>query len=134
MEGFEETSSHNYIAKTQMVAGLEHNADTDNKKNNKEVIGNVQNKTESNSKLEVVRVNSLMMKPNPIANLKPELKNKLKLDLTILRNPIQIKKDTRFRNAVSQDEAPIGFHEEFMSKLEEFSLSWRQAAMMERKI
>ena len=76
-----------------------------------------------------------MMGPRPVLlNLKPELKNQLKLDLTAIKNPIQIKKDIRFRNAVSQDETPIGFHEEFMSRLEEFSLSWRQAAMMERKI
>ena len=29
---------------------------------------------------------------------------------------------------------PIGFHQEFMAKIDEFSLSWRQAAMKEKKL
>ena len=28
----------------------------------------------------------------------------------------------------------VGFHEEFMSRMDEFSVSWRQAALKERKI
>ena len=38
-------------------------------------------------------------------------------------------------NSVKQeDEKSVGFHEEFMSKMDEFSVSWRQAALKERKI
>ena len=29
---------------------------------------------------------------------------------------------------------PVGFHQEFMAKINEFSLSWRQAAMKEKKL
>ena len=29
---------------------------------------------------------------------------------------------------------PIGFHQEFMAKIDEFSLSWRQAAMKEKRL
>ena len=117
-----------------MVVNLEKKLEN-NKENTKEVNENVHNETYYTPKLnEITSISTMKLGPVAVANLKPELKNKLKLDLTLLRNPLKIKQDTRFRNAVSQDEAPIGFHEEFMSKLEEFSLSWRQAAMMERKM
>eukprot|EP01016_Furgasonia_blochmanni_P014185 TRINITY_DN17375_c0_g1_i1.p1 TRINITY_DN17375_c0_g1~~TRINITY_DN17375_c0_g1_i1.p1 ORF type:complete len:224 (+),score=40.59 TRINITY_DN17375_c0_g1_i1:62-673(+) len=36
--------------------------------------------------------------------------------------------------ALDRKEQPVGFHEEFMARIDEFSLSWRQAAMNERKI
>lgn len=32
-----------------------------------------------------------------------------------------------------QEQEFLGFHDEFMARLQEFSLSWRQAAMNERK-
>lgn len=37
-------------------------------------------------------------------------------------------------NIREEEENSIGFHEEFMSKIDEFSVSWRQAAAQERKI
>ena len=85
--------------------------------------------------------NPSLPNPNPLqmhdrpkslsqSNLRPEIKNKLKLDLTGIKNPTQQVK----ASIKSEDDAPVGFHEEFMSKMEEFSLSWRQAAMQERKI
>ena len=33
----------------------------------------------------------------------------------------------------TEKEDPVGFHQEFMAKIDDFSLSWRQAAMNERK-
>ncbi len=56
----------------------------------------------------------------------PNIKSKLRLDLTSLGKPE--------KNQGPESADPyLGFHDEFMSKIGEFSLSWRQAAMGEKK-
>lgn len=50
-------------------------------------------------------------------------KEQLKLNLSPVINPLDFKKCEEIK----------GFHEEFMSKLEEFSQSWRTAALAEKK-
>lgn len=92
-----------------------------------------------------------------ITTLEPGLKNQLKLDFTVLNQAKQQKYQTQYvsyeqkpkienviskkqplaldlNNIKSEDEKSVGFHEEFMSKMDEFSVSWRQAALKERKI
>jgi len=96
------------------------------------------------------------------AKIAPGLKNQLKLDFSILNQAKQqkyqnhyisyeqkpktesiVKKESDSKkqppaldlnNIKQEDEKSVGFHEEFMSKMDEFSVSWRQAAMKERKI
>ena len=55
-----------------------------------------------------------------------KLQNGFKLDLSKVNNngPGNIK----------NKEEVVGFHQEFMSKINEFSQSWRDAAMNERKL
>ena len=68
-------------------------------------------------------------------DLNPMLKNKLKLDFTTLQNKnTNQPKIPGLKIQEVQVEAPVGFHEEFMARIDEFSLSWRQAAAKERKI
>ena len=69
-------------------------------------------------------------------DLNPLLKNKLKLDFTSLQNKTQIqpKMPGLKIQGMPKMDAPVGFHEEFMARIDEFSLSWRQAAQKERKI
>jgi len=70
--------------------------------------------------------------PNTLAK-----NNKLKLDFTVLPNQKKGLKLPIGYNPVAQqpDNAePVGFHDEFMSKLAEFSLSWRQEALKQRNI
>jgi len=57
-----------------------------------------------------------------------QLQNKLKLDFTTLKEAKQ---------KLNQDQKPgkeemLGFHEEFMAKFDEFSLSWRQESMLQK--
>lgn len=73
------------------------------------------------------------------------LKNKLKLDLTginphankviVAGNGPMISKlnfgPIKENQQEGKEQRP-GFHEEFMSKIDQFSLSWRQAAMNQR--
>jgi len=82
---------------------------------------------------------------NPIANLKTKMYNRLKLDLTSLGTNGSQPKSHVFSSQSSGDKfhignyimtdgcQSVGFHDEFMSKLEEFSESWRQAAMLQKK-
>ena len=51
----------------------------------------------------------------------PQMKQKLKLNLGFLKDDS------------SKNKKELGFHEEFMARMNEFSESWRQAAMKERK-
>lgn len=65
------------------------------------------------------------------------LKNKLKLDFTGLPQNNKNAKDPADPNNVEQqpDNAePLGFHDEFMAKIAEFSLSWRQEALNQRNM
>lgn len=66
--------------------------------------------------------------------LNPMLKNKLKLDFSALKDGRQtlVSSNQNQNQGVSVD--PVGFHEEFMSKFEEFSLSWRQESMLQKNI
>ena len=64
--------------------------------------------------------------------LNPMLKNKLKLDFSALKDGRQNLVSTTNQGGASVD--PLGFHEEFMSKFEEFSLSWRQESMLQKNI
>jgi hypothetical protein len=73
------------------------------------------------------------------ANLDKNLKDKLKLDLNFLKKnqqqehvPPQIPKFEINEKVLNKQ--GVGFHDEFMSKIGEFSLSWRQAALNERKV
>ena len=96
--------------------------------------------------------------------LESGLKNKLKLDFTQLKNPkennalpqqqvefeihevpsVQSKDKSHYKHtkhlstlqldSLKEDEKSPGFHDEFMSKMDEFSISWRQAALKERKL
>lgn len=79
------------------------------------------------------------------ANMDKNLKDKLKLDLNFLkRNQSelipqqvvnQIPQIPKFEiNEKVLNKQGVGFHDEFMSKIGEFSLSWRQAALNERKV
>ena len=71
---------------------------------------------------------------NQLASTNPYLKNQLKLDFTTLKD---IKAAAKGKQLDLDPQNPVqnlGFHEEFMSRLDEFSLSWREAAMNERKI
>ena len=62
-------------------------------------------------------------------NSQNTLKDKLKLDLSILNESTQ----HDIIDNVNNNKPLLGFHEEFMSKINEFSLSWRIAAMKEKK-
>ena len=95
--------------------------------------------------------------------LESSLKNRLKLDFTQLRNPkdsVPQEKQMEFEihqmpsvhsqdkshykhkkhlsmlhlGSLKEDEKSPGFHDEFMSRMDEFSISWRQAALKERKL
>lgn len=71
-------------------------------------------------------------------NLNPALRNKLKLDLSAVRQKttsVDSKAPSIDGHASNnqQDDQQLGFHDEFMARLDEFSLSWRQAAMQEKK-
>ena len=63
------------------------------------------------------------------ANSQNTLKDKLKLDLSILNESTQ----NEMVDNTNNNKSLLGFHEEFMSKINEFSLSWRIAAMKEKK-
>ena len=71
-------------------------------------------------------------------NLNPALKKQLKLDLTAVRQKTHTNDskapsiDANGSNPAHEDQG-LGFHDEFMARLDEFSLSWRQAAMQEKK-
>lgn len=69
-------------------------------------------------------------------DLNPSLKSKLKLDFTNLKNKNMQSAGGLGLNlsSVKSGEEPVGFHQEFMARIDEFSLSWRQAAQKERKI
>jgi len=83
---------------------------------------------------------------NKAANrsLSTHMKSKLMLDFTILGNtqpiPISNKDSNNYNSAdkqnmgIAPDSGQPCFHDEFMSRLDEFSFSWRQAAMNQRKI
>jgi len=60
--------------------------------------------------------------------LNPTLKSKLMLDFTALKKGGQ----NTNKDAIGVDEEPLGFHEEFMSKFEEFSWSWRQLSKLQK--
>jgi len=76
----------------------------------------------------------------PLNTVNTMIKNKLKLDFKGLpqnpnKNPqnINMKLPIGHILAHQPDNAePMGFHDEFMAKIEEFSLSWRQAALNQR--
>ena len=82
---------------------------------------------------------------SPMGNLKTKMCNRLKLDLTGLGTNGSLPKSHVFSSNSSGDKfhignyimtdgcQSVGFHDEFMSKLEEFSESWRQAAMLQKK-
>lgn len=61
--------------------------------------------------------------------MNPLLKNKLKLDFTTLKQGIQ--EGNVKEKKIGQDEL-VGFHEEFMSKFNEFSHSWREASKLQK--
>lgn len=68
-------------------------------------------------------------------DMNPMLKNQLKLDFTSLQNKNKALPTIPGLKIVGiQSDLPVGFHEEFMARIDEFSLSWRQAAQNERKI
>lgn len=69
-------------------------------------------------------------------NLDKNLKEKLKLDLNFLRRKEENATPVpKFEiNEKIFNKQGVGFHDEFMSKIGEFSLSWRQAALNERKV
>ena len=85
------------------------------------------------------QINATSFQPKQ-QNINPLLKTQLKLDLTNVKStkPTQqlnlnlplTKEEGETEN---KDEGPLGFHDEFMARIDEFSLSWRQAAMAERK-
>lgn len=59
-------------------------------------------------------------------------KNKLKLDLTTLQGTEQQNQQQNDGGAAPVDDV-VGFHQEFMAKINQFSESWRQAAMNQKK-
>ena len=70
-------------------------------------------------------------------NMKPQNHNKPNLKLNLSR----IAQSESVERVQSKNEygsgfysEPVGFHQEFMAKIDEFSLSWRQAAMKEKKL
>lgn len=67
------------------------------------------------------------------SNLNPSLRNKLKLDLSAVNNKNIPKVPTLNTKDLETPTDGLGFHDEFMARLEEFSLSWRQAALAEKK-
>jgi len=79
----------------------------------------------------------------PLHTVNTMLKNKLKLDFKGGNQPqssnnkvppgMNMKLPIGHILAHQPDNAePMGFHDEFMAKIEEFSLSWRQAALNQR--
>jgi len=76
------------------------------------------------------------------ANINTMLKNKLKINLNSVpgtenninnnANPNKMKIPLGELLISQGDQERVGFHDEFMSKLDEFSLSWRQEAMNQR--
>jgi hypothetical protein len=65
-------------------------------------------------------------------NLNPSLRNKLKLDLSNVNNK-NVPNVLSLNTKDTDSQEPLGFHDEFMARIEEFSLSWRQAALAEKK-
>ena len=65
-----------------------------------------------------------------------ELKQKLRLNLDVVkRNTFEeeMKKEMGNLQQISNNKNIIGFHDEFMSKFEEFSISWKNKALAETK-
>ena len=62
------------------------------------------------------------------------LKDKLKLDFTGLPNNQKKADDSDNIEQQPDNAEPLGFHDEFMAKIAEFSLSWRQEALNQRNI
>lgn len=65
-----------------------------------------------------------------------ELKQKLRLNLDVVkRNTLEeeMKKEMGNLQQISNNKNIIGFHDEFMSKFEEFSISWKNKALAETK-
>jgi hypothetical protein len=79
-------------------------------------------------------------KITPLNTVNTMIKNKLKLDFKGGNQPqnkvppgMNMKLPIGHILAQQPDNAaPMGFHDEFMAKIEEFSLSWRQAALNQR--
>ena len=91
------------------------------------------------------------------ANIDPSMQNKLKLDFSVLKVPKQSVQKEIYKQPPASDghgqknikskvqtsildhedankkDKHEGFHQEFMSKFNEFSASWRQAALKELK-
>lgn len=69
-----------------------------------------------------------------------KMKSKLKLDLTRVTGSVSVPKYNIVSGQSSNDKFMLnfpaengqGFHEEFMSRFEEFSQSWRQAALHQK--
>ena len=76
-----------------------------------------------------VPINSATFFTKHRPNSQNTLKDKLKLDLSILNESTQ----NEIVDNTNNNKSLLGFHEEFMSKINEFSLSWRIAAMKEKK-
>jgi hypothetical protein len=89
-------------------------------------------------------------KPGVQPDKRLELKKQLRLDLSVLRgdsssyvlnqnlggsvNQSSMQKLSGIQHLnLNSENIQKGFHEEFMSKLNEFSESWRQAALLEKK-
>jgi len=72
----------------------------------------------------------------PFSTLSAPLKNKLKLDFKILPNTQKSSKQNVGSHFEQQSDKrePLGFHDEFMARIEEFSPSWRLEAMNLRNI
>ena len=79
--------------------------------------------TENSDKKKEMKLNFSFTTPvenKEFIEKKPDLKGKFKLNLEILNSPVR-------------DLEKEGFHEEFMSKFDEFSESWRVLAMKEKR-
>jgi hypothetical protein len=90
-------------------------------------------------------------KPGIQADKRLELKKQLRLDLSVLRgdsssyvgnqilggsvnqSSLQKLNGNLQQLNLNPENIQKGFHEEFMAKLNEFSESWRQAALLEKK-
>lgn len=87
---------------------------------------------ENMGKQDLTSSSLLYSKTGNIGNQKKsELNDKFKLNIGAVHKQQQHRQQ-QMSNANPND--PIGFHQEFMSQVNDFSLSWRQAAMKERKI
>lgn len=65
---------------------------------------------------------------------KPAKETKLQKEKEKVQLKFKMPPALQLNNIREEDEKSVGFHEEFMSKIDEFSESWRKAAMNERKI